>query len=128
MPYIDRVGGRVTGRYHVQQHESQEFVDGDVEIEPAFDQAAAFARLREVRRPILDALTGLLARALAKGDAATAAALVTASEGLLAMPQYAPLLAATDDATFDYIAHERYKTLAAALPSGARAAFRDALL
>lgn len=93
-----------------------------------FNQAAALARLREVRKPILDALTGMLSRALAKGDTTTAAALVTASEGLLALPQNAALLAATDDEQFDYIAHEQYKALAAALPSAARSAFRDALL
>lgn len=93
-----------------------------------FNQAAALARLRDVRKPILDALSGMLARALAKQDTVLADALVAASEGLLALPQYGPVKAATSDKDFDYIAHERYKALAAPLPASARTAFRDALL
>lgn len=93
-----------------------------------FNQAAALERLREVRRPILDALSGLLADALADGDATLVSSIRAARQGLRDMPQHAPLLAATDDAGFDYIAHERYKALAASLPAAARAAFRDALL
>lgn len=128
MSYVDRLQGRVVGIYNVWQREGQEFVEGEIELEQAFDQATALARLREVRKPILDALTGMLSRALAKGDTVTADALVTASEGLLALPQYGPLLAAQSDEVFDDIALARYRDLAAALPAAARSAFRDALL
>ena len=130
MPYVDRdVQDRIVGIYAVAQREGQEYVEQqDVQLEVPFNQLAALVRLRDVRKPILDALTGMLSRSLAKGEAATAASLVTASEGLLALPQYTPLLGATSDAEFDYIAHERYKAIATALPSAARSAFRDALL
>lgn len=95
---------------------------------PVFNQQAALARLRVVRRPILDALSGLLADALTDADQPLVAALRSARQGLKDLPSDTQLLAATDDKDFDYIAHERYKALAAALPSSARTAFKDALL
>lgn len=93
-----------------------------------FNQAAALARLRDVRRPILDALSGLLADALADGDTALAGSIRAARQGLKDLPGYGPLLAAQSDEVFDDIALARYKDLATALPSSARSAFRDALL
>lgn len=95
---------------------------------PAFNQAAALDRLRKVREPLLNALAGLMADAIADADTALRDSLRTARQGLKDLPAHAPLRAATSDKDFDYIAHERYKALAAALPASARSAFKDALL
>lgn len=92
---------------------------------PAFDQAAAMARLRALRAPILNALTGIAVDAIASDDAATIAAVATARQGLKDITVHPAILAAEDDESFDDAALARYKELAVAAPANVRVAFKE---
>lgn len=92
---------------------------------PPFDQAAAMARLRALRAPILNALTGIAVDAIASNDTTTISAVSNARQGLKDITVYPAILAATDDETFDDAALARYKELAAAAPTNVRLAFKE---
>lgn len=92
---------------------------------PPFNRDAAMARLRAVRAPILNALTGIAVDAIASNDTATIAAVATARQGLKDITVHPAILAATNDETFDDAALSRYKELAAAAPAKVRVAFKE---
>lgn len=92
---------------------------------PAFDQSAAMARLRALRAPILNALTGIAVDAIASSDTATIAAVAAARQGLKDITVHPAILAATDDEAFDDAALARYKELAVAAPANVRVAFKE---
>lgn len=92
---------------------------------PAFDQSAAMARLRALRAPILNALTGIAVDAIASDDTATIAAVAAARQGLKDITVHPAILAAEDDESFDDAALARYKELAVAAPANVRVAFKE---
>lgn len=126
MPYVDRKDGRIVGVYNVQQHEGQEYVEGEVQMERHFNRLSAMQRLRDRRSPILNALAGIGFDALAAGDAATADAVKQARLGLRDITAWPAVVAAQDDESFDRAALARYRELAAAAPPAVRVAFLSA--
>jgi hypothetical protein len=93
---------------------------------PSFDalKAAELSDFRSKREAYLNRVAGIGFAAKEAGDAVTVAAAVTVRQGLLDIPSYPTVTAATDIDSLRYAIRARYAEIVGGLPAEAKEAFR----
>jgi type I restriction enzyme M protein len=90
----------------------------------ADQQAAELADFRSKREAYLNRVAGIGFAAQQAGDAVTVDAAVTVRQGLLDIPSYPTVTAATDIDSLKYAIRARYAQIVGGLPAEAKEAFR----